>query len=111
MNEFKTAYRLARCAHDDDIQFFAGKDRSQEEFFHTFNELLEGQHQVILTCDRYPKASRTVSRNASCRRFWLESRLDGSQLIRDRPTEEHHGRMAIDLPAQHFDPREEFALP
>ena len=55
MNEFKTAYRSLTALLIDDIQFFAGKDRSQEEFFHTFNELLEGQHQVILTCDRYPK--------------------------------------------------------
>src|SRR6185437_12360374 len=55
MNEFKTAYRSLDALLIDDIQFFAGKDRSQEEFFHTFNELLEGQHQVILPCDRYPK--------------------------------------------------------
>src|SRR4029077_10038555 len=47
MNEFKTAYRSLDALLIDDIQFFAGKDRSQEEFFHTFNELLEGQHQVI----------------------------------------------------------------
>jgi chromosomal replication initiator protein len=55
INEFKTAYRSLDALLIDDIQFFAGKERSQEEFFHTFNELLEGQHQVILTCDRYPK--------------------------------------------------------
>jgi len=55
MNEFKTAYRSLDALLVDDIQFFANKDRSQEEFFHTFNELLEGQRQVILTCDRYPK--------------------------------------------------------
>jgi chromosomal replication initiator protein len=55
MNEFKTAYRSLDVLLIDDIQFFAGKDRSQEEFFHTFNELLEGQHQVILTGDQYPK--------------------------------------------------------
>ena len=55
IHEFKTAYRSLDALLIDDIQFFAGKERSQEEFFHTFNELLEGQHQVILTCDRYPK--------------------------------------------------------
>ena len=55
MNEFKAAYRSLDALLIDDIQFFAGKDRSQEEFFHTFNALLEGQQQVILTCDRYPK--------------------------------------------------------
>jgi chromosomal replication initiator protein len=55
MNEFKTTYRSLDVLLIDDIQFFAGKDRSQEEFFHTFNELLEGQHQVILTGDQYPK--------------------------------------------------------
>ena len=55
MNDFKTAYRSLDALLIDDIQFFANKDRSQEEFFHTFNALLEGQRQVILTCDRYPK--------------------------------------------------------
>ena len=55
INEFKTAYRSLDALLIDDIQFFARKERSQEEFFHTFNELLEGQHQVVLACDRYPK--------------------------------------------------------
>ena len=55
INEFKSAYRSLDCLMIDDIQFFAGKDRSQEEFFHTFTALLESQQQVILTCDRYPK--------------------------------------------------------
>src|SRR6202046_4772255 len=55
INDFKAAYRSLDCLMIDDIQFFAGKDRSQEEFFHTFNALLESQQQVILTCDRYPK--------------------------------------------------------
>ena len=58
MNDFKTAYRSLDALLIDDIQFFAGKERSQEEFFHTFNALLEGQQQVILTCDRYPKESK-----------------------------------------------------
>jgi chromosomal replication initiator protein len=55
INEFKRFYRGLDALLIDDIQFFAGKERSQEEFFHTFNALLEGQRQVILTCDRYPK--------------------------------------------------------
>jgi chromosomal replication initiator protein len=55
INEFKNYYRTADALLIDDIQFFAKKERSQEEFFHTFNALLEGQQQVVLTCDRYPK--------------------------------------------------------
>jgi len=55
INEFKRQYRTLDALLIDDIQFFVGKERSQEEFFHTFNALLEGQQQVILTCDRYPK--------------------------------------------------------
>jgi chromosomal replication initiator protein len=54
-NEFKRFYRSVDALLIDDIQFFAGKERSQEEFFHTFNALLEGGQQMILTCDRYPK--------------------------------------------------------
>lgn len=55
MNDFKCFYRSVNTLLIDDIQFFSGKDRSQEEFFHTFNSLLDGQQQIILTCDRYPK--------------------------------------------------------
>lgn len=55
ISEFKRFYREVDALLIDDIQFFAGKDRTQEEFFHTFNTLLEGHQQVILTCDRYPK--------------------------------------------------------
>ena len=55
IDNFKRFYRNVDALLIDDIQFFAGKERSQEEFFHTFNTLLESQQQVILTCDRYPK--------------------------------------------------------
>ena len=55
INEFKRFYRSVDALLIDDIQFFAGKERSQEEFFHTFNTLLEKKHQVVLTCDKYPK--------------------------------------------------------
>jgi chromosomal replication initiator protein len=55
INDFKRFYRTVDALLIDDIQFFAKKERSQEEFFHTFNALLEGQQQVVLTCDRYPK--------------------------------------------------------
>ena len=55
IDAFKQYYRSLDCIMVDDIQFFAGKERSQEEFFHTFNTLLEEGSQIILTCDRYPK--------------------------------------------------------
>lgn len=70
MNEFKTAYRSLNALLIDDIQFFAGKERSQEEFFHTFNELLEGQHQVILSCDRYPKEVEGLEERLKSRFGW-----------------------------------------
>ncbi|MDX1594998.1 MAG: chromosomal replication initiator protein DnaA [Gammaproteobacteria bacterium] len=55
INDFKRYYRSLNALLIDDIQFFAGKERSQEEFFHTFNTLLDNRQQVIMTCDRYPK--------------------------------------------------------
>jgi chromosomal replication initiator protein len=70
MNEFKTAYRSLDALLIDDIQFFANKDRSQEEFFHTFNALLEGQQQVIVTCDRYPKEVSGLEERLKSRFGW-----------------------------------------
>ena len=56
IEDFKRYYRSVDAQLlIDDIQFFANKERSQEEFFHTFNALLEGNQQIILTSDRYPK--------------------------------------------------------
>lgn len=70
INEFKAAYRSLDALFIDDIQFFANKDRSQEEFFHTFNALLEGQQQVILTCDRYPKEVDGLEERLKSRFGW-----------------------------------------
>ncbi len=70
INEFKAAYRSLDALLIDDIQFFANKDRSQEEFFHTFNALLEGQQQVILTCDRYPKEVTGLEERLKSRFGW-----------------------------------------
>jgi len=70
MNEFKRYYRNVDALLIDDIQFFAGKDRTQEEFFHTFNSLLESQQQVILTCDRYPKEINGVEERLKSRFGW-----------------------------------------
>ena len=70
INDFKRFYRSVDALLIDDIQFFAGKERSQEEFFHTFNALLEGQHQIVLTCDRYPKEVSGVEERLKSRFGW-----------------------------------------
>ena len=70
INEFKRFYRSLDALLIDDIQFFAGKERSQEEFFHTFNALLEGGQQMILTCDRYPKEINGLEERLKSRFGW-----------------------------------------
>ena len=70
INDFKRHYRSVDALLIDDIQFFAGKERSQEEFFHTFNHLLEGQHQIVLTCDRYPKEVNGLEERLKSRFGW-----------------------------------------
>ena len=70
INDFKRFYRSVDALLIDDIQFFAGKERSQEEFFHTFNALLEGQQQVIMTCDRYPKEVAGLEERLKSRFGW-----------------------------------------
>ena len=68
--DFKRYYRSVDALLIDDIQFFAKKDRSQEEFFHTFNALLEGGQQMILTCDRYPKEIDGLEERLKSRFGW-----------------------------------------
>ena len=70
ITEFKQFYRSVDALLIDDIQFFAKKDRSQEEFFHTFNALLEGGQQMILTCDRYPKEIDGLEERLKSRFGW-----------------------------------------
>jgi len=70
IDNFKRYYRSVNALLIDDIQFFAGKERSQEEFFHTFNTLLEGQQQIILTCDRYPKEVSGLEERLKSRFGW-----------------------------------------
>ena len=70
IEEFKNYYRSVDALLIDDIQFFANKERSQEEFFHTFNSLLEGNQQIILTSDRYPKEIDGVEDRLKSRFGW-----------------------------------------
>lgn len=80
INEFKRFYRSVDALMIDDIQFFAGKERSQEEFFHTFNALLEGQQQIILTSDRYPKEIHGIEER-------LKSRFGSGLTVAVQPPE------------------------
>ncbi|GAB4168537.1 MAG: chromosomal replication initiator protein DnaA [Wenzhouxiangellaceae bacterium] len=70
IDEFKTRYRSVDTLMIDDIQFFASKERSQEEFFHTFNALLESRQQIIMTCDRYPKEVEGIEARLRSRFGW-----------------------------------------
>jgi chromosomal replication initiator protein len=70
ISDFKRYYRSVNALLIDDIQFFAGKERSQEEFFHTFNALLEGQQRIVLTCDRYPKEVTGLEERLKSRFGW-----------------------------------------
>lgn len=70
MNDFKRLYRSLDVLLIDDIQFFAGKGGSQEEFFHTFNTLLEGSRQIILTSDKFPREINNLDERLKSRFAW-----------------------------------------
>ena len=89
INEFKQYYRGLDALLIDDIQFFAKKEQSQEELFHTFNSLLERGSQMILTCDRYPKEINGLEDRLKSRFGW------GLPVVIDPP--ELETRVAITL--------------
>lgn len=70
MDQFKRQFQQVDALLIDDIQFFAGKDRTQEEFFHTFNALFDGRQQIILTCDRYPREVEGLEPRLKSRLAW-----------------------------------------
>jgi chromosomal replication initiator protein len=70
MHEFKAFYRGLDALLIDDVQFFAGKEQTQEEFFHNFNALFEGNQQIVLTCDRYPKEVNGLEERLKTRFGW-----------------------------------------
>ncbi|CAL1328965.1 chromosomal replication initiator protein DnaA [Candidatus Providencia siddallii] len=70
IEDFKHYYRSLNALLIDDIQFFANKERSQEEFFHTFNTLFEHNQQIILTSDRYPKEINGIEERLKSRLSW-----------------------------------------
>jgi len=70
MDQFKRQFQQVDALLIDDIQFFAGKDRTQEEFFHTFNALFDGKQQIILTCDRYPREVEGLEARLKSRLAW-----------------------------------------
>ncbi len=70
MDQFKRRFQQVDALLIDDIQFFAGKDRTQEEFFHTFNALFDGRQQIILTCDRYPREVEGLEPRLKSRLAW-----------------------------------------
>jgi len=102
ISEFKRFYRTVDALLIDDIQFFAGKERSQEEFFHTFNTLLEIQSQVILTCDRYPKEVEGLDERLKSRFGWgLTQAIEPPELeTRVAIMQSKAELMNVDLPSE-----------
>lgn len=87
INELRHFYRTLDALLIDDIQLLSGKGGSQEVFFHTFNTLLDGGHQVILTCDRYPKELEAMEER-------LKSRFASGLTVDIKPPDFEH-RVAI----------------
>ncbi len=102
MNEFKRHFRSVDGLLIDDIQFFAGKERSQEEFFHTFNALMESEQQIVLTCDRYPKEVDGLEERLKSRFGWgLTQAIEPPELETRVAIMKHKAEQArVDLPSE-----------
>ena len=89
MNEFKKFYRGLNALLIDDIQFFAGKEQSQDELFHTFNSLIENGNLMIFSCDRYPKEIEGLEERLKSRFGW------GLSVVIDPPALETRAAILI----------------
>ena len=101
MDQFKNQFKQVDALLIDDIQFFAGKNTTQEEFFHTFNTLVDGKQQIIMTCDRFPREVENLEPRLKSRLGW------GLSAVLEPPDDETRAtilidkaqRRGIDLPA------------
>lgn len=101
MAQFKKQFKEIDALLIDDIQFFAGKNTTQEEFFHTFNTLVDGKQQIIMTCDRFPRELENLEPRLKSRLGW------GVSVVLEPPDDETRAtilldkaqRRGIDLPA------------
>lgn len=90
MAQFKKQFQQVDALLIDDIQFFAGKNTTQEEFFHTFNTLVDGKQQIILTCDRYPREVENLEPRLKSRLGW------GLSAVLEPPDDETRATILLD---------------
>jgi len=90
MAQFKKQFQQVDALLIDDIQFFAGKNTTQEEFFHTFNSLVDGKQQIILTCDRYPREVENLEPRLKSRLGW------GLSVVLEPPDDETRATILMD---------------
>lgn len=90
MAQFKKQFKEVDALLIDDIQFFAGKNTTQEEFFHTFNTLVDGKQQIIMTCDRFPRELENLEPRLKSRLGW------GLSAVLEPPDDETRATILLD---------------